>query len=157
MPVSTKEQLEQLYQCFKQIDDIFHTYAVGQGLSDSAFWILYALSEAKKPYTQNELCEEWYYTKQTVHSAVAGLSKAGLVQLEHVPGSRNSKRITLTPGGRAYVEARIQPLLDAEQRSFERFSGEERSRYLQLVKKHITLFCEAVEALKTEQSSSEDL
>lgn len=157
MSISTKEQLDLVYQCFKQMDDIFHAYAVEQHLSDSAFWVLYALCERKKPYTQNELCQEWYYTKQTVHSAVASLTKAGYVQLEHIPGSRNKKSIALTQAGCAYVDAHIRPLMDAEQRAFEQLSDRERDSYLQLVKKHIQLFRQAVETHKEEMQSSEDL
>lgn len=147
MSDSIKIQQAQILQCFKQMDELFHVYAAERGLSDSAFWILYTLCEAEKPYTQNDLCEEWYYTKQTIHSAVASLKKAGYILLEHVPGSRNSKSIALTVAGRAYAEAHIQPLLDAERSAFERMSGEERRSYCHLVKRHLQLFSEAVRNL----------
>lgn len=148
MPDSAKLQQDQILQCYKQMDDIFHAYAVEKQLSDSAFWILYTLCGAEKPYTQNDFCEEWYYTKQTIHSAVAGLISAGYVRLEHIQGSRNSKEVALTEAGRAYVEAHIRPLLDAEYAAFLRLGGAERDEYVRLVKKHLSLFSEAVGALK---------
>lgn len=147
MTDAVERQQAQILQCFKQVDDIFHAYAVGQELSDSAFWILYALCEAEKPCTQNELCEAWYYTKQTVHSAVAGLARAGHVRLEHVPGSRNSKYIALTEAGSAYVDAHIRPVIEAEKSAFGRMSDGERRRYLALARKHVSLLDEAIAAI----------
>lgn len=141
-------QQEQILQYFKQMDDIFHAYAVENGLSDSAFWILYTLYQAEKPYTQNDFCEEWYYSKQTVHSAVAILVKAGYIELEHIPGSRNSKCIALTKEGRTYADIYIRPILEAEQRAFAGLSGEERDTYLRLVKKHLDLLDREVNGLK---------
>lgn len=131
------------------MDDIFHTYAAEKGLSDSSFWILYTLIQSEKPYTQNELCAEWFYSKQTVHSAVAALTKSGYIELEHVPGSRNSKYIVLTQEGRAYADIHILPLIHAEQRTFAGLSSEERDTYYCLVKKHLDLFDREVQALKS--------
>lgn len=148
MSGSAKDQLDHIYQCFKQMDDLFHSYAAERNLSDSAFWILYALCETEKPYTQNELCEEWHYTKQTVHSAVASLTSAGYIRLEHLPGSRNSKSIVLTSAGRGYVSAHIRPLLRAELRVFAQLSAQERADYLRLAQKHAALLSQAVCALK---------
>lgn len=148
MPDFIKPQYEKIMQCFKQMDDIFHTYAVESGLSDSAFWILYTLCQAEKSYTQNDFCKEWYYSKQTVHSAVAGLIKIGYAELEHVPGSRNSKCIVLTKAGHAYAATHIQPILKAEQQAFAGMSDKERDTYSHLVKKHLDLLDQAVKELK---------
>lgn len=156
MPDFLESQQEQIIQCYKQMDDIFHAYAVANGLSDSTFWILYTLCQSEKPYTQNDFCEEWYYSKQTVHSAVAILVKAGYVRLEHVPGSRNSKCIVLTEAGKRYGALHIQPILEAERRAFAGLTQEERQLYFQLVKKHLALFGQAVEELHTHKQSSED-
>lgn len=143
-----KHQQAQVIQCFKQMDDIFHVYAVEKGLPDTAFWILYTLCETDAPYTQNDFCEQWYYPKQTVHSAVAGLAKLGYVALAHLPGTRNKKRIQLTETGRAYCSAQIAPLLQAEQRAFGLLTAQERASYCSLIKKHLALFDREVQNLK---------
>lgn len=134
-------------QCFKQMDDIFHAYAASHGLSDSAFWILYTLYESDTPYTQNDLCMTWYYPKQTIHSAVANLVKAGHVSLVPMPNRRNSKRIVLTASGRAYAQTHVGPLLAAEERAFAQLTKEERDAYLRLAKKHLALLSSAVDAV----------
>ena len=146
---SSRSRQDQILQCYKEMDDIFHVYAVEHGLSDSAFWILYTLCQAEKTYTQNDFCEEWYYPKQTVHSAVAGLIKTGYVTLEHVPGSRNIKGIVLTAKGSEYSDAHIQPIVTAERRAFAQLSEEEQAIYFRLVRKHLDLFDREVKGLKT--------
>ena len=149
---TSRSRQDQILQCYKEMDDIFHTYAVEHGMSDSAFWILYTLCQADKPYTQNDFCEEWYYSKQTVHSAVAGLIKSGYVTLEHVPGSRNSKCIVLTAKGRDYTAVHIEPIVTAERRAFAGLSKEEQDVYFHVVRKHLDLFDREVKNLKTEQT-----
>lgn len=148
MSDTMKHQQEQIVQCFKQMDDIFHVCAIRSGISDSAFWILYTLCQAEKPYTQNDFCEEWYFSKQTIHSAVANLVKAGYVKLEHISGSRNSKCIVLTEEGCAFTAIHIKPILEAEQRAFDGLSNEELNIYLCLVKKHLDLFDKEVKKLE---------
>ena len=44
---SSRSRQDQILQCYKEMDDIFHVYAVEHGLSDSAFWILYTLCQAE--------------------------------------------------------------------------------------------------------------
>lgn len=145
-----KPQYEQIIQYFKQTDDVFHAYAVEKGLSDSSFWVLYSLCDSEVPYTQNDLCAELCYSKQTVHSSVSVLVKKGYVELEHVPGSRNSKHIILTEKGRTFADIHIQPLLNAEQRAFAKLSDDEINTYLYLVKKHLDLLESEVKDLYKE-------
>lgn len=144
MTESIDQQLARLVQTYKRTDDIFHAYAVKQGLSDCAFWILYALCEDDQPCAQNDLCEKWYYSKQTVHSAVSSLMKADYVSLSHMPGSRNRKLIILTPAGRKYVKERIRPVMDAEERALARLSAEERSQYIVTSERHTQFLADEV-------------
>ena len=57
-------------ELYKEQDDLYRAVARGFGLSDCAFWVLYALREAERPMTQSDVCAAVYQTKQTVHSAL---------------------------------------------------------------------------------------
>ena len=44
------------------------------GLSENAFWVLYILSDTERQYTQQALCSEWRFSKQTVKRAHRSMS-----------------------------------------------------------------------------------
>ena len=69
-----KTTLAAYNELYKEQDDLYRGAARGFGLSDCAFWVLYALRETKRPMTQSGICAAVYQPKQTVHSA---LKKAG--------------------------------------------------------------------------------
>ena len=126
MPDFLESQQEQIIQCYKQMDDIFHAYAVANGLSDSTFWILYTLCQSEKPYTQNDFCEEWYYSKQTVHSALKKSEGQGYIALETAPEDRRSKHILLTEKGERCRSTHFEPLFRAEEAAFAQMDLEHR-------------------------------
>ena len=95
-------------------DQLYQAYATQRGLSSVSFWVLYTLSEADEVYTQNALAEMWYFPKQTVNSAIAGLVKTGYIRLEQIAGARNSKAVKLTEQGLDICKRLVNPLVHAE-------------------------------------------
>ncbi len=136
------EQIETLNQHLKETDAVYHNAAVRFGLSDSAFWILYAVSDPRRTYTQQELCDSWSYTKQTINSAIQSLIRRGYIVLEPVSSARNSKVVRLTEAGTAFSEQTVQLLWQADQQAFGRLTQEERQTFLALSEKYLLLFQE---------------
>lgn len=124
------DYIEQIEQQRKEQDFIYHNVAAGYGLSDTAMWVLYHVYTAKDVVTQQELCRQCFFAKQTVNTAIVTLSKNGCVELEVIPGTRNQKKILLTGKGMALAEATIAPLLAAEARAYSALSPEELESYL---------------------------
>ena len=137
MHTSIEKQLQMLNRLYKESDGIYRGLATAYGLSETAFWILYAISHAEKPFTQNDIYEEWYFPVQTINSAISKLAKTGFVKLEAIPGTRNRKQILLTEEGRKFVSNTISRVDEIESRAFSRFSEEERELYLSLFIKHV--------------------
>ena len=90
------------------------------------------LSEADEVYTQNALAEMWYFPKQTVNSAIAGLVKTGYIRLEQIAGARNSKAVKLTEQGLDVCKRLVNPLVHAELSALLKMSEEERRMFLEL-------------------------
>ncbi len=133
------EQLEVFNQVYKELDDIYHNYAKYCGMADSTFWVLYFICEREEPYTQKELCDKWFYSKQTINSTLKALEKQGYISLVMTLDNQKNKQILLTPEGKAFVEKKIYPMMEAEKRSFEGMSDAEREGLLALFQKHVTL------------------
>lgn len=114
----------------KKQEEIYHMCAKKAGLTDTKFWVLYALCETGGELCQNSFCETWCYSKQTVNTAVALLEKEGIVSLTFAEGSRKQKDIRLTDAGEAFCNQHIRPILEAEEASLMGLKEEERNTFL---------------------------
>lgn len=140
-----------LNQCIKEIDKIYHDYASGYGLSDSALWSLYYVWEHNLkdyPCTQKDICESWSYSPQTVNSALKILETRGLVKLEPLPENRKSKQIFLTNAGYTLAEQVVVPLVNAESEAFALLKPQEQQEYVRLSQKYATILKEKIKQIQ---------
>ena len=129
------EYIKLIEQQRKEEDSVYHSAAIKFGLSDTAMWILYVLSEPDSCVTQQYLCKQGSFPKQTVNTAISNMVKNGYVTLEPIPGSRNQKRILLTDAGREIVEKTICKLRMAEERAYGALTVDELETYLTMTKR----------------------
>ena len=109
------KQMALYNQLLKESDDIYRVYAKNCNLSETAFWILYCIREREgETFTQREICNYWFYTPQTVNSALKHMEEDGLLTLRAEEGNRKNKKIYLTEKGEKLVEQIVDPLMDAE-------------------------------------------
>ena len=141
MPVAEFNQAQ------KENDTSYRNYAKSAGLTDTAFWILYSITEREVPFTQKELCTSWFFPVQTVNSALKDLCQRGILRLESVSGNRKNKSIALTAEGNELVCRVIMPLIEAEQRAFARMGKEEYDRFLKMTHRHVTLLKEEIDRI----------
>ncbi len=123
--------VRQIDQQMREQDALYHAAAAAFGLSDTAMWILYHSSEANAELTQQELCRQSFFAKQTVNTAINQLARDGLVALLPIPGTRNQKRICLTDAGRALAARTTERLKAAERAAFAHLDEEALRAYLQ--------------------------
>lgn len=137
MARNNPEGLKRLRKVNQTESELYRNAAAWLGISDSTFWILYALSDDDGFYTQQSLCSEWSLVKQTVNSAISGMVSKGLVSLEAMEGSKKSKQICLTEAGWEFCEKYILSFKAAENDSFLQLSESEQEQYVQLSEKKI--------------------
>ena len=116
-------------QLLKECDNIYHDAAVRAGLSDCAFWILYALWETDHPMTQSEIGDNASMPRQTVNSALKKLEKDGYLTLEKIDG-KMGKSIHLTQAGEEFIQTHISPIATAEERVCAQFTQQEQEIFL---------------------------
>lgn len=130
-------EMAEYNQLQKNYEGLYHKFARQCGLSDSAFWIIYSVKEREEAFTQKELCKEWFYSKQTVNSALKQLQTQGIIKLMPLPGNKKNKQIYLTEEGELLAKQTVIPLMEAEHCAFGALSGKERREFLNLTKKYI--------------------
>lgn len=128
-------ELSRLNKLVKKQDKIYHQCAKKAGITDTKFWVLYALCESGGVLCQNSFCENWCYSKQTVNTAVSGLEKEGFIYLTFAIGSRKQKEIRLTEKGEAFCNQYIKTVLEAECRSLMNLSEGERKNFFKLIER----------------------
>lgn len=126
-----------LNRCDKEINELYHNYALRHQISDAALWIVYAVHEGDEGLTQADLCDAWYFSRQTINSALKKLEGAGKLCL--VPAGHRRKRICFTPEGRAWAEALLWELLQAEKQAASALTREELRQFLDLSQKWCAL------------------
>lgn len=136
---------EALFQEFlrldHQIDEFYHELAARLGLSDSAFQVLWSVAELGEGCTQRDVCRFFSVSKQTTHSAVRKLEREGILLLR--PGRGREVSISLTDKGRALVQEKVRPAMEAERTAARGLTPEEWACALALYRKWFGLFREA--------------
>lgn len=128
-----------LNQCDKEMDDIYHCYAQKHGLSDASLWILYAIYDATDGITQTDICNCWFFSRQTINTALKGLEQQGIIELVSISGNRKSKNVVFTSSGKIMADQIITPLKEAENQVFAAFSDEENRLFVELSQKRCAL------------------
>lgn len=124
-------------ELYKEQDDLYRAVARGFGLSDCAFWVLYALRESGRPMTQSDVCAAVYQPKQTVHSALKKLIGEGCLRLAE-GRDRRSKYLVLTEQGEALVRRTVDPVMAAETAAMDTLTEAERTQFLSLCRRYNT-------------------
>ena len=137
MDTKLEQQLQVLNRLYKESDHIYSRLAAKLGMTDTTFWVLYAVAHSEEPMTQNDLCNDFFFPVQTINSAINNLKKNGLLELQVIPGTRNRKAIILTEKGKIFVTNTINKADEIEKNAFLLFNEEERELYLSLFRRHI--------------------
>ena len=101
----------------------------------------------------SRLTREWFYSKQTINSAIKTLTARGLATLEFAEGSRKNKVVCLTDEGRRFAEQYALPAVKAEQRAFGALEPREQREIMRLVGKFSHALNEECEAFKQQMAA----
>ena len=145
--MNSREFIRRIEQQRKEQDSIYHSVAEKYGLSDTAMWVLYLVTEGSGDITQQDLCRQSCYAKQTINTAVNSLTKSGFVELIPIPGTRNHKKIQLTDSGRGLVNRTTRNLKAAEERAYGRLTDDEIETYLDITSRLTAYLREETEGL----------
>lgn len=144
MAKAVNEKWALINQLNKEIDDLYHRAAIYYNLSDSAFWILYTLYQNKQGCTQKEICSDWYFSKQTINSAIKELEKKEYISLNYESNNRKSKRIVLTPKGIEIAKNTVGKIIEAENIAFSKTNEKELDKVIEFFQVQLSNFKEEI-------------
>lgn len=137
--------LKEFNRIYKKTNEIYHDIALRLGLFDSAFDILYSISELGDGCLQKDICNATCIPKQTIHSSIRQMEKSGYLTLSS--GKGRSMHITLTDLGKNLLERTIYPVMQMEGEAFHCMTDEECQQMLALFGKYIQALGDAAKNL----------
>lgn len=137
--------LKEFNRIYKKTNEIYHDIALRLGLSDSAFDILYSISELGDGCLQKDICNATCIPKQTIHASIRQMEKSGYLTLSS--GKGRSMHITLTDLGKNLLERTIYPVMQMEGEAFHCMTDEECQQMLALFGKYIQALGDAAKNL----------
>lgn len=143
------ELLKSYNSVFKEMDKSYHDAIRAVGLSDGAFWILYALREAGHQMTQSEIISIIQFPPQTINSALTKLRAEGCVEFV-VSSDRRKKLIRLTEAGIKLSENTVDKVMHCEMEAIAALTHKEQDVYLELFKKHLDMLKVSLQRLQKE-------
>ena len=136
------------------LDHIYSEFARTCGLSDCAYWMLVDTSAAGGGVAVSRLTSEWFYSKQTINSAIKTLTARGFATLEFAEGSRKNKVVCLTKEGRQFAERYALPAQKAEQRAFGALEPWEQREIMRLIGKFSQVLGDECETFKQQVAAA---
>lgn len=130
---------------YKELGSLYYEVSAHTGISDSAFWIMYAIAELGDGRLQKDIAETHFISKQTISSAVRGLERKGYITLQR--GKGRNMHLHLTAEGKAFVNEKVEPLMEIENSVYEVMSLAESKELLRLSQKYNDIFREKVAEL----------
>ena len=97
--ITMNTALKEYNRIFREINLIYQETAQSLGLSHSAFDIYYAICQSGDGCRQKDIADHTFLSKQTIKG--------------------RSRNIYLTPLGQDIIYAKIRPVIDCENRSFD--------------------------------------
>lgn len=130
------------------LDHIYSEFSRACGLSDCAYWMLVDTGTAGGSIAVSRLTSEWFYSKQTINSAIKTLTARGFATLEFAEGSRKNKVVRLTEEGMRFAEQYALPAQEAEQQAFEVLEPWEQREIMRLLGKFSCALGDECDAFK---------
>ncbi len=133
----------------KANEDIYRNLAKIVGLSDSAFWILYALRDSDSVITQSEVCNILYQPKQTVNTSLKKMESDGYIELVSI-NDRRSKQVFLTEKGIELAQKTVDRVISMERDALSGLVDTEQETFVRLFKKYTNLLQENISLFKND-------
>ncbi len=140
--IESKRMLIEYNLIFREMDEVYRQIAEHYGLSECAFWILYAIRESDNNYTQSDLCRILSLSKQTINSALKKLEENEYIMLQCDERNRRNKRIIFTKSGEKLANNTVDKVFEVEEKTFSYFENDDAEKYMEYFRKHLRILRE---------------
>jgi len=115
--------LASIHFAISRVNGLYARWAQMHDVNFYAMHIFYFLQK-RGPVTQKQISEDSKIPKQSINNVIITLKKDGYISI--IPGSRDrrEKIIALTEKGRGYIQEKLMPLHEIEERVLKKMGAE---------------------------------
>ena len=143
MEYKITDKVKYLNSMLCEIDKLYQSLLLSKNLSDSEYVVLFAIIELGEGCLQKDISENSYINKKTINSTIKKLEKNGIITLK--AGKYPNMHIYLTDDGKKYIEEKIFPIIDIENKVLDSIPDEEFKNLIINYSKYIKVFKRQVE------------
>lgn len=145
--MDAQEDLEKINSLYRLLHSIYHGIALKNGLSDSAFFVMYAMIELGEGCMQKDIAKLYKFSRQTINTSVIQLRKKGYITCD----KEHSKILPLylTLLGKEMASKIISPIKELEITFVKNINVEERKQFFYLAEKYIKELDEVALKMRT--------
>lgn len=130
MQEEIKQQLEEYYNFWFTLNDIYEKWAKKQGLTSNSLFTLFVIKEYPN-CNQKLICDKLMLPKQTINTILTGFEKKGYIKKETKEEDKRNKCIAFTKEGKRYAQEILSKLFSVEKSAFEAMLPEQRFLMMQ--------------------------
>ncbi len=127
-------ETSRLLEGWRNIDELYHQYALSMGLTRMSFVVLEAIYRLEDHVTQKEIVKLTHLPKQTVSVVMNTFLDQGYVEAKEDKDDRRKKRIRLTKKGAEFSRCVFEPIFRAEAEVLSTLDPTERKLINRIVK-----------------------
>lgn len=121
-----------IYLC-KKYQNFYHKYAVKTGVSDSCFFVMFAIFDLSEGCTQTDIIAKYNINKQSLSSAVKYLVSEDYINLKH--GKGRTMHIFFSEKGKTFIHDYILPVINLQNEVLLHYSKDEVILCLEIIEK----------------------
>ena len=145
MEYKIDEKVKYLNSMLCEIDNLYQTILLKNGLSDSEYVVLFSLLELGEGCLQKDIANNGYINKKTTNSTIKKLEKNGLITLK--AGKYPNMHIYLTDEGKNFIKKCIIPIIETETRVMDSVSDSVFENLVKTYSKYISIFKDEIDRM----------
>ena len=137
-----RRQMNDLCACIFRQDELYDIWAKHSGMKSSTVTVLYMLDQFSE-MTQGGIAQMCLLPKQTIHTVVQELARAGYLEKVSAPG-RKEKPLRLTESGKQYTAGKLGGLYRAEERAAADIGAEKFAEMVEMTRRFTDAFTKEI-------------
>ena len=138
MDFKINDRVKYIHKILCETEKIYYSMLKRAQITDSEYVLLFSVLQSKEGCSQKDISDSTYISTKTLNSTVKKLEQKGLIT--QTPDKYPNRRIHLTPKGKQYIEEKMIPLIQAENKILENISDKDFNDFVTIVAKYLNLF-----------------
>ena len=133
MDYKISNKIAYLHKILCQTEKIYYSFLNDKNITDSEYVLLFSVLQLGEGCSQKDIADNTFISKKTLNSTVKKMEQEGVIKLK--PGKYPNMHIFLTPKGKKYIEEKMIPIMEAEEKILDEISLDDFNYFASIIEK----------------------